>query len=58
MKYRAVVRLGSNVISQCFPTVGEAEQWIASENNNLEYVSYVQELNENNEVIDWFYYSR
>jgi len=51
-KYKAVIHLGSNKISKLFSTVGEAEQWINTENNNFEYTSYIQELNENNEIVN------
>ena len=58
MKYRAVLRLGYNVISRKFDTVGDAEQWILSENNNMDSTSYIQQLDDNDNVVDWFYYSK
>ena len=55
--YRAVLRNGYNVLAQKFNTVGEAEQWILQNNNNMDSTSFIQEINPAGEVVDWFYYS-
>lgn len=57
MRYKAVIVFDTNTLSEVFPTVGMAEQWIDSNNNNYDYTSYIQELDSRNNVIDWFYYT-
>lgn len=57
MRYKAVILLGSNKLTNMFNTVGSAEQWIDSNNNNHDYTSYIQEIDNLGNVVDWFYYT-
>lgn len=56
--YRAVISYGCDTISETFRTISDAEHWIDSNNNNYEYISYIQELDQDYKVRDWFYYTR
>lgn len=56
--YKAVILMNENSISRIFSTVADAERWLDSENNNLERTSYIQELDQDYKVKDWFYYTK
>lgn len=56
--YKAVILMNENSISRIFSTVVDAERWLDSENNNLERTSYIQELDQDYKVKDWFYYTK
>ena len=57
MKYKAVILLKYGACSQIFDTLGEAERWLDSVNNNYESTTYIQELDEDYQVKDSFYYT-
>lgn len=57
MKYKATIIYPMYRISEVFPTVSKAEQWLDSQNNNIEYTTTIAELNDNGEIVDWFYYT-
>lgn len=57
MRYVATVIMPAGRISDTFPTVGQAEQWLDSQNNNYEYTTVIGEIDDNNMVVDWFFYT-
>ena len=57
MKYKAVIVFASHKLTNVFNTVGAAERWIDSNNNNHDYTSYIQEIDTAGNVVDWFYYT-
>lgn len=56
--YRAVLLTGGDSISKIFYSTVDAENWLDSQNNNMEHTSYVQELDPNYRVLDWYYYTQ
>ena len=58
MKYMATILFPHGRLSDVFPTVGDAEQWLDSQNNNAEYTTIIDELDENGKVVDGFFYTR
>lgn len=58
MKYRATILFPSGNMSDLFPTVAAAEQWLDLQNNNAERTTIIDELDENGNVIDGFFYTR
>lgn len=57
-QFRAILDLPSGRQSMYFHTIGAAEIWIDSNNNNLEYTSIIEELNEAGQVVDWYYHTK
>ena len=57
MKYIATIIMPSGRISNTFSTVRQAEQWLDSQNNNREYTTIIGEIDNNNMVVDWFFYT-
>ena len=57
MRYKAVIVFASHKLTNVFNTVGAAEQWIDNNNNNHDYTSYIQEIDNSGNVVDWFYYT-
>ena len=57
MRYVATVIMPTGRISDTFPTVGQAEQWLDSQNDNYEYTTVIGEIDDNNMVVDWFFYT-
>lgn len=55
--YRGKIVYPHMTLSEIFPTVGTAEQWLDSQNNNAEYTTIIEELDANGNVSDWFYYT-
>ena len=43
--------------SDPFNTIAEAEKWVKSNNNNLEFKSKIEELDNYGNVIDWYMFS-
>lgn len=58
MRYMATILLPHGRLSEVFLTVGDAEQWLDSQNNNAEYTTIIDELDENGNVVDGFFYTR
>ena len=55
MIYKATITLDGIDISETFPTVLEAAEWLDSKNNNRDAVSEIRSINEpehNKEIID------
>ena len=57
MKYIATIIMPSGRISNTFSTVCQAKQWLDSQNNNREYTTIVGEIDNDNMVVDWFFYT-
>ena len=57
MRYVAVVIMPQGRLLDKFPTVGQAEQWLDSQNNNHEYTTVIGELDDNDMIVDWFFYT-
>lgn len=57
MKYIATIIMPSGRISNTFSTVRQAKQWLDSQNNNREYTTIIGEIDNNNMVVDWFFYT-
>lgn len=57
MKFLATIKFGEDSSSQTFNTIGEAKDWLDSQNNNLEHTTIISELDNNWNVVDWFYYT-
>lgn len=55
--YKAIIILNNAPWSSVFPTIHDAEHWLDSQNNNNEHTTIIQELDQNNNVVDWFYYT-
>ena len=58
MRYMATILFPHGRMSNVFLTVGDAEQWLDSQNNNAEYTTIIDELDENGKVVDGFFYTR
>ena len=57
MKYIAILIMPSGRISDRFPTIAQAEQWLDSQNNNHEYTAIIGEVDANNMIVDSFIYT-
>lgn len=57
MKYIAILIMPSGRISDRFPTITQAEQWLDSQNNNHEYTTIIGEVDANNMIVDSFIYT-
>lgn len=57
MEYIAVVIMPSGRLSERFPTVVQAEQWLDSQNNNQQYTTVIGEVDETDHVVDSFLYT-
>lgn len=58
-KYRGAVIVDSDFTykSDPFNTIAEAEEWVKRNNNNLEFKSKIEELDNYGNVIDWYMFS-
>lgn len=58
-EYRGAVIVDSDFTyrSQPLKTTAEAEEWVKSNNNNLEFKSRIEELDDHGKVIDWYEFS-
>lgn len=56
-KFRAVILCGSVLLTSYHETEKAAVQWIENNNNNMEWTSYVQELDSDHKIKDSFYYT-
>jgi hypothetical protein len=57
MRYKATIILDAAAVTKSFLSMEEAENWIDSENNNEQYTSYIQTVDQSGNVLDWFYYT-
>ncbi len=57
MKYIAILIMPSGRISDRFPTIAQAEQWLDSQNNNHECTTVIGEVDENDRIVDSFIYT-
>lgn len=57
MKYVATIITPTGRLSDSFPTVVQAEQWLDLQNKNQAYTTIVNEVDDNNMIVDWFYYT-
>ena len=57
MKYIAQIIMPSGRLSERFSTIGQAEDWLNSENNNHQYTTIIGELDDNDMIVDWFFYT-
>lgn len=57
MRYLATIKLGTDSSSQTFNVIGDAKDWLDSQNNNLEHTTIISELDDKWNVVDWFYYT-
>lgn len=57
MKYIAIVVMPSSRLSDRFPTIVQAEQWLDTQNNNYEFTTIIGELDDNDMIVDWFFYT-
>ena len=57
MKYKATIKT-TEFISETFDTLAEAMEWLDSQNNNLEYTTFIEEIDASGKVQDWFYYTK
>ena len=58
MKYVATIRNGVTTESRMFNTVLAAEQWLDTQNNNLECDTFIDEYDDNWQKKDGFFYTR
>lgn len=56
IKYRAIVLTGTGGYLKEFTSLGEAERWLDSENNNYERTTIIETF-EGDKKIDSFYYT-
>lgn len=57
-RYKGVIHQPNQTVqSELFRTIAEAEKWIDENNNNHEFKSVVQEVNEGGNLIDWYDYT-
>ena len=57
MKYIAMVIMPSGRSSDRFETVSEAKQWLDTQNVNHQYTTIIGEVNDQDMVVDWFFYT-
>lgn len=57
MKYIATVIMPQERISETCDTVNEAKKWLDENNNNHEFTTTIGEIDDNNMVVDWFFYT-
>lgn len=57
MKYKATIKL-IEYISKVFDTLAEAMAWLDSQNNNMEHVTFIEEIDASGKVQDWFCYTK
>lgn len=57
MRYKAKIIFHNTVLTRTFESIGAAESWLDSENNNLENTTIIEELDTNGKTVDWFYYT-
>ena len=58
MKYRATIIMPMGRMSEDFPTVKKAEEWLDSLNNNWERTTMIDEIDDKGKVVDGFIYTR
>ena len=57
MDYIAVVIMPSGRLTERFPTIMQAAQWLDENNNNHEYTTVIGKADENDHVVDSFLYT-
>ena len=57
MKYLATIKFGEDSHTQSCNTIKEAKDWLDSQNNNAEHTTIISEVDENWNIVDWFYYT-
>lgn len=57
MKYVATIYIGPGSSAQSFDKISDAKQWLDAQNNNLEYATKIEEVDDKWNVVDWFWYT-
>ena len=57
MHYKATIYFDNGPISRIFPTTAEAARWLDSENNNLEYTTTIERINEDGHLTGGIVYT-
>lgn len=58
MTYLATIKYPTCSRSMFFQRITEAERWLDSNNNNLEYATYIEEFNDDWQKTDGFMYTQ
>ena len=57
MTYLATIKYPHTTHSMLFKSITEAEQWLDSKNNNMQYTTLIEEFNERWEKVSGFFYT-
>ena len=58
MKYLATIFEPAGQLSEFFNTIQEAAEWLDSRNNNLEYTTMIDTVDDAGRKIDGFFYTK
>ena len=55
--YKATIFFNPGKLSKEVNSISAAASWIDCNNRNYEYTSIIQEMDDKNNVLDWYYYT-